>query len=41
VKRHWHNNLIKTVTGLEWLTIPVIRKTRYEEPIDEVEIEKP
>lgn len=42
VKRHWHNrNRIKTVAGLEWLTIPVISKGRYEQPIDEVEIEKP
>src|SRR3989304_6083893 len=42
VKRHWHNrNRIKTANGLEWLTIPVISKSRYEQPIDEVEIEKP
>ena len=41
VKRHWHNrNRIKTTSGLEWLTIPVITKGRYEQPIDEVEIEK-
>lgn len=41
-KRHWHNrNCIKTASGLEWLTIPVISKGRYEQPIDEVEIEKP
>ena len=41
-KRHWHNrNRIKTVTGLEWLTIPVLSKGRFEQPIDEVEIEKP
>ena len=42
VKRHWHNrNLVKTAKGLEWLTIPVISKGRYEQPIDAVEIEKP
>jgi hypothetical protein len=42
VKRHWHNrNGIKTAAGLEWLTIPVISKGRFEQPIDEAEIEKP
>jgi hypothetical protein len=42
VKRHWHNrNRIKTVNGPQWLTIPVVSKSRYEQPIDEVEIEKP
>jgi hypothetical protein len=42
VKRHWHNrNRVKTATGLEWLTIPVISKERYRQPIDEVEIAKP
>jgi hypothetical protein len=41
-KRHWHNrNRIKTVTGLQWLTIPVRSKDRHQQPIDEVEIEKP
>jgi WbqC-like protein family len=41
-KRHWHNrNRIKTVTGPEWLTIPVASKGRYTQPIDKVEIEKP
>jgi hypothetical protein len=40
VKRHWHNrNKIKTVKGVEWLTIPVMSKGRYEQRIDEVEIE--
>lgn len=40
VKRHWHNrNQIKTATGVTWLTIPVISKGRYEQRIDEVEIE--
>ena len=42
VRRHWHNrNRIKTANGVEWLTIPVISKGRYDQPIDEVEIEKP
>lgn len=41
-KRHWHNrNRIKTAAGLEWLTIPVVSKGRYEQAIDKVEIEKP
>lgn len=42
VKRHWHNrNRIKSAAGPEWLTIPVISKGRYEQPIDEVEIAGP
>jgi hypothetical protein len=42
VKRHWHNrNRIKTAGGVEWLTIPVIAKGRFEQSIDQVEIEKP
>jgi hypothetical protein len=42
VKRHWHNrNRIKTANGIEWLTIPVVTKSRYDQPIDQVEIEKP
>jgi hypothetical protein len=42
VKRHWHNrNRIKTANGVEWLTIPVVSKGRFEQPINEVEIEKP
>ena len=41
-KRHWHNrNRIKTANGVQWLTIPVITAGRFEQPIDEVEIEKP
>ena len=41
-KRHWHNrNCINTATGVEWLTIPVLSKGRYEQSIDQVEIEKP
>lgn len=39
VKRHWHNrNRIKTAAGPEWLTIPVISRGRYKQPIDAVEI---
>jgi hypothetical protein len=42
VKRHWHNrNRIKTARGCEWLTIPVISKGRFEQPIDTVEISEP
>jgi hypothetical protein len=41
-RRHWHNrNRIKTAAGLEWLTIPVISRGRFEQPIDHVAIEKP
>ena len=40
-RRHWHNrNRIKTATGLEWLDHTVISKGRFEQMIDEVEIEK-
>lgn len=42
VKRHWHNrNRIKTANGVEWLTIPVVSKGRFDQPINEVLIEKP
>jgi hypothetical protein len=42
VKRHWHNrNRIKTARGCEWLTIPVVTKGRFTQPIDEVEIAAP
>ncbi|WKA27006.1 WbqC family protein [Bradyrhizobium roseum] len=42
VKRHWHNrNRIKTANGVEWLTIPVVTKGRFDQAIDEVMIEKP
>jgi hypothetical protein len=42
VKGHWHNrNRIKTANGVEWLTIPVVTKGRFKQPIDQVEIEKP
>jgi hypothetical protein len=41
VRRHWHNrNRVKTANGAVWLTIPVISKGRFDQPIDEVEIEK-
>lgn len=41
VKRHWHNrNRIKTANGIAWLTIPVVTKGRFDQPINEVEIEK-
>ncbi|HUD88313.1 MAG TPA: WbqC family protein [Xanthobacteraceae bacterium] len=41
VRRHWHNrNVIKTAAGPQWLTIPVLSKGRYEQTIDEVEVEK-
>ncbi len=42
VKRHWHNrNKIVTEKGAEWITIPVATKSRYLQPIDEVEIAEP
>ncbi|MBW5435861.1 WbqC family protein [Bradyrhizobium canariense] len=42
VKRHWHNrNRIKTANGVEWLTVPVVTKGRFDQAIDEVLIEKP
>jgi hypothetical protein len=42
VKRHWYNrNRIKTAKGVEWLTIPVVTKGRFDQAIDEVMIEKP
>jgi len=42
VKRHWHNrNRIKTATGVQWLTIPVVTTGRFEQSIESVEIEKP
>ena len=41
-KRHWHNrNVIKTASGPQWLTIPVISKGRRDQPIEAVKIEKP
>lgn len=41
-KRDWRNrNLIKTVSGTVWLTIPVITKSRYEQRICDTEIDDP
>lgn len=41
-KRHWHNrNRIKTSQGLRWLTIPVLTKARFEQPIEEVMVAEP
>lgn len=38
-KRDWRNrNKIKTPNGAQWLTIPVLTKSKYEQPIDSVEI---
>ena len=31
----------RLANGVEWLTIPVVTKGRFEQPIDQVEIEKP
>ncbi len=42
VKRHWHNrNRIRTPQGAGWLTIPVVSKSRFEQPIDEVVVSDP
>jgi hypothetical protein len=39
-KRDWRNrNKIKTPNGLQWLTVPVRVKGRYEQRINETEIE--
>ena len=41
-RRHWHNrNRIKTPQGLLWLTIPVITKSRFEQPIEDVMVAEP
>lgn len=38
-KRHWHNrNRIMTPNGAIWLTIPVVTKSKFDQPIDEVTI---
>src|ERR1700749_1660836 len=38
-KRDWRNrNVIKTASGLSWLTIPVVTKAKYEQLICETEI---
>ena len=41
-KRDWRNrNLIKTSNGLKWLSIPVNVKGKYDQKINEVEINNP
>lgn len=38
-RRDWRNrNLIKTPTGLQWLTVPVVVRGRYDQKIRETEI---
>ncbi len=40
LNRGWHNrDKIKTADGVMWLTVPVKKKGRYGQPIDEVEID--
>lgn len=41
-KRDWRNrNLIKTLNGVKWLTIPVVVKNRYNQQIKDVVISDP
>ncbi len=41
-RRDWRNrNLIKTPSGLQWLTIPVATKGRYHETIRDIETSDP
>jgi len=41
-KRDWRNrNRIKTAAGEAWLTVPVRSKSRFEQPIEAVEIAEP
>ncbi|MBV9861823.1 MAG: WbqC family protein [Alphaproteobacteria bacterium] len=41
-RRDWRNrNRIKTPAGLQWLSIPVVSKGRYTEPIDAIAIAEP
>jgi hypothetical protein len=41
-KGHWHNrNKIKTSRGSEWITIPVVTRSKLGQPIEEVEIAEP
>ncbi|HZU42534.1 MAG TPA: WbqC family protein [Terriglobales bacterium] len=41
-KRSWqHRNRIKTPTGLQWLTVPVLVHGRFQQKINEVEICEP
>ncbi|HER26391.1 MAG TPA: hypothetical protein ENI69_04705 [Rhodospirillales bacterium] len=40
VRRGWHHrDKIKTPGGAQWLTVPVIKKGRYHQAINEVEID--
>ena len=40
IRRGWHHrDKIKTVSGSTWLTVPVKKKGRYEQLINEVEID--
>ena len=40
IRRGWHHrDKIKTVSGSTWLTVPVKKKGRYEQSINEVEID--
>jgi hypothetical protein len=42
VKRHWHNrNILKSSLGPIWITIPVISKSRFLQPIDAVSVAEP
>ena len=39
-RRDWRNrNLIKTAQGLQWLTVPVVVKGRYEQAIKDTRVE--
>ena len=41
-RRHWHNrNRIVTAHGVQWLTIPVVSKGRFDQSIAEVEVSEP
>ena len=41
-KQSWqHRNRIKTATGLQWLTVPVIYRGHFGQPINQVEIRDP
>jgi len=40
LRRGWHHrDKIKTPTGVQWLTVPVIKKGKYHQLINEVEID--
>lgn len=39
-RRDWRNrNRVKTAQGLQWLTVPVLSKGRYDQAIDETEVD--